>query len=142
MHSDKSDKYGSCAANTGRSSGGGGSLKQLIEKAKTANDRQVLNAVPDSDLGKTFQTLSYSDKSTIKGALRLTKGDIDYLKEYGNRGNLSSSFRIGSTKYTTEISVDNGKVVYSLKRGRKKLVDNGTYSNVVNQFALLVRQAK
>ena len=137
---------GNCTSSgggAGKGSGsGGGSLKQLTEKAKNANDKQVLNAIPDSDLGKTFQALSYSDKSTIRGALRLTKSDIDYLNEYGDRGNLSNSVRIGKTKYTTIISVQNGNIVYSLKRGNKKIVDNGTYRNVVNQFSLLAKQAK
>jgi hypothetical protein len=101
----------------------------------------VLNSVPDANLGKHFQELSYSDKSAIRGALRITKQDAEFLQEYAERGGQSQALRINGVKYTTIIeATKSGNVNYSLKRGNKVIVDKGTYENVANQLAMLIKK--
>ena len=122
----------------------GGELGRMLRKADSPN--RILNYVPDEKMGKTFQSLSGSDKSLIRRMLRITQKDAEFLQEYyDEKGTQSQSFRVGGpkgTKYTVEIhSTKAGDVHYSLKKGVKKIVDKGSYENVANQMALILARA-
>lgn len=120
-------------------SAGGGGIQGLLKKARNAKPNAILNNVPDNQLGSTFQSLSYSNKQAIHATLRLTPQDVEFLSS-DNSYTQSQGIRIKGTRYNVIIGTGkNGKVEYSLKKGNKNIVKQGTYQNVANQLALLMR---
>lgn len=119
--------------------GGGGGIQGLLKKARDAKPNAVLNSVPDNELGSTFQGLSYSNKQAIRATLSLTPQDVEFLSS-DNSYTQSQGIRIKGARYNVIIgTAENGNIEYSLKKGNKNIVKQGTYQNVANQLALLVR---
>lgn len=117
----------------------GSGLSSLIEKAKAeTNPNKVLYTVSDDKMGASFNSLSFADKSSIHGMLGLRKPDIEFFAD-NPTGTQTSSVRVGGVKYTITIANNNGKIIYSLNRGKKILVKQGSYVNVANQLALLLK---
>lgn len=119
-----------------------GSSKSLVAKAKAeTNPNRVLNFIPDDKMGRNFNELSPVNKSAIRSTLNLRKADVEYLDEYKGRGDQTSSLRIGGEKYTVKIAMtETGNVNYSLTKGRKNIVKDGSYQNVANQLATLINR--
>lgn len=116
-------------------------LQEMLSIADS--DNKVLNFVPNDKLGVTFNSLSYSQKSAIHSLLNLTKKDVLFLVDYAHSSNgyQSQQIRIDKILYTVVISADAaGNVLYGLKKGKKWLVKEGSYTDVANQLATLMKK--
>lgn len=125
----------------GESKVGGGSLDALLTKARSAGANDILNSVPDNKMGKTFQGQNYMTKNAVKRMLALRRSDVEFLNK-SPKYTQSQSFRATSDgkRYTVIIGTDSGRnIVYTLKQGNKFIVKNGSYVNVANQIALIIR---